>query len=122
MSSYERYVHHGNEVWVRSDLKGKHRDYCLCYHCKLAMCPVAKELYAFCIANGTVNPVWECSDFVPNPGVRTRAPLERIHLDRPHGENFNEQHPPASKPEYEYQSPNPYRGPVVIPIQDDHGK
>jgi hypothetical protein len=30
----EKYEHHQGVVSVRSDLKGKHRDHCLCYHCE----------------------------------------------------------------------------------------
>ena len=29
----ERYVHHGTKVAVQTELKGKHRDHCLCYLC-----------------------------------------------------------------------------------------
>jgi hypothetical protein len=31
--TFIQYEHHGNKVWVRSDLKGTHRSNCLCYSC-----------------------------------------------------------------------------------------
>ena len=32
-SKIVRYEHHENEVAVRKNLKGKHRQYCLCFTC-----------------------------------------------------------------------------------------
>jgi len=68
--NYEKYNHHENEVWVRSDLKGKHRDYCLCHSCKkLDMvdrkknCKIASALYKNCVEFKLVTPVWECPEF-----------------------------------------------------------
>lgn len=65
-----QYVHHGNDVWVDIDLRGKHRDHCLCFKCELfnpglpeTNCPVANLLYAVCIAEGITAPVYECPDF-----------------------------------------------------------
>lgn len=66
---YERYDHHGAEVWVRSDLKGKHRDYCLCWHCsqlhpgEARNCAIAQILYQNCVSFDLVTPVWECPHF-----------------------------------------------------------
>jgi hypothetical protein len=69
---YEKYTHHGTEVTVRKDLKGKHREYCLCYTCEVFKdgtivsrggCPTAKALYENCIKYGVVTPVFECPDF-----------------------------------------------------------
>lgn len=31
---FVKYNHHGKEVWVREDLKGTHREHCLCFNCK----------------------------------------------------------------------------------------
>jgi len=71
---FEKYNHHGNEVWVRPDLKGKHREFCLCHVCKkLDMvnreknCPIAKALYENCVKFKLVTPVWECPDFESKP-------------------------------------------------------
>jgi hypothetical protein len=64
------YEHHGVNVSVREDLKGKHREHCLCYRCRKfnpgkpeTNCPIANLLYAVCLAQNVVTPVWECSQF-----------------------------------------------------------
>ena len=64
------YVHHGILVWVNKELKGKHKEYCLCYSCKHFMpedreknCAIANLLYAVDVATGLVTPVWECPEF-----------------------------------------------------------
>jgi len=68
-TNYERYQHHGKFVWVRSDLKGTHRDSCLCYVCNKfqpgseANCPKAKALYDLVVKNDMVTPVYECPSF-----------------------------------------------------------
>ncbi|WP_392654674.1 hypothetical protein [Dehalococcoides sp. THU4] len=64
-SKYERYIHHGIEVGVRSDLLGKHRDYCLCYKCKWfkPSCQRAEAIFAFDKKYHIVTPVFECPDF-----------------------------------------------------------
>ena len=65
----EQYEHHGRMVHVRSDLKGLHRDHCLCYSCKRFKpdkkenCRIAKEVYALCVREDLVLPVWECPLF-----------------------------------------------------------
>ncbi|MFC1999185.1 hypothetical protein ACFLXE_00315 [Chloroflexota bacterium] len=70
--TYEQYEHHKELVWVRSDLKGKHRDHCMCFDCRLFLpddrehnCPIANVLYAVCVAFGLCTPVWECPNFEP---------------------------------------------------------
>lgn len=66
----ERYVHHGREVAVDSELKGKHRSHCLCYVCDRfkpgtpANCPIAQRVYETCVEHDLVTPVYECPDFV----------------------------------------------------------
>lgn len=68
---YERYEHHGKKVYVRTDLKGKHRDYCLCHSCAKMKpgtdehCRRAALLYAYCRMLDMVTPVWECPEFAP---------------------------------------------------------
>lgn len=64
------YEHHDVLVFVDSELKGKHRDHCLCFKCdnfdpkdRVANCPVANLLYAFCVLNDMVTPVYECPKF-----------------------------------------------------------
>ena len=68
--SYEQYEHHGAKVWVNSQLKGKHRDFCLCFQCnKLNLiepeksCHFAKEIYKNCVTFNVVTPVFECPAF-----------------------------------------------------------
>ena len=71
LSIYEQYNHHGNVVWVRSALKGTHRDHCLCHApCKkLDMvnrennCPIARALYENCVKFKVVTPIFECPNF-----------------------------------------------------------
>lgn len=70
LRKYINYEHHGNLVFVRRDLKGKHRDHCLCWYCGKFIpdgdkknCIIARELYAFCIKHKLVTPVWECPVF-----------------------------------------------------------
>lgn len=65
---FEKYVHHEVEVSVRSDLKGKHREHCLCYSCDRYVngefvCPIAKKVYKTCKEYNLVSPVWECPSF-----------------------------------------------------------
>lgn len=68
------YVHHGNKVKVRKELKGHHRRFCLCHepcaHFKPGEednCPIARELYKNCVKFELVTPVWECPKFEPAP-------------------------------------------------------
>jgi len=64
------YVHHGKTMYVRQDLKGHHKDYCLCYSCekmtpgKPDHCLVAQGLYDYDCKHGVTTPVFECSLFV----------------------------------------------------------
>ena len=71
---FERYVHHGEgSVWVRADLRGRHRDHCLCFDCKrfhpgeAGNCPVAQTIYQNCLNYDLETPVWECPRFVQDP-------------------------------------------------------
>ena len=72
MPEIEQYEHHGNKVWVRSDLKGKHREHCLCFSCQkfspnndLTNCLKARRIFKTCVDFGLVTPVWECPDYFP---------------------------------------------------------
>lgn len=69
---FHQYTHHRGKVWVRNDLRGKHRAYCLCYKCgrfHFSMtnfwrrCARAKVLYWFCVIFDMTTPVWECPKF-----------------------------------------------------------
>ena len=68
------YEHHGTTVAVRADLKGKHREHCLCHRClrldtehRATNCPIANLLYAVCCLADVVTPVWECPLFQEFP-------------------------------------------------------
>ena len=70
MSNVEKYNHHGVDVHVLSDVKGKHRDYCLCFNgCKRFKpessdnCEIAASNFANCVKYNTVQPVFECPKF-----------------------------------------------------------
>jgi hypothetical protein len=68
--SIVKYVHHGVEVSVREDLKGQHRDYCLCHLCKCfntesqaLNCKIANAIFENCVTNHVTTPVFECPEF-----------------------------------------------------------
>jgi len=70
MSKFEQYEHHGEVVWVNSELKGQHREHNLCFSCeKLVIndpetnCPLAQKLFEFCYVDDMVTPVFECPEF-----------------------------------------------------------
>lgn len=69
MLKYESYKHHGVIVWVRADLKGKHRDHCLCHSCQGFKpcqpdnCPIAQATFENCVKFSTTTPVFECPSF-----------------------------------------------------------
>lgn len=69
------YEHHGEDVVVDEDLKGKHREHCLCFRgCKNFKpgeddnCEIAEAVFNNCLAFNIVTPVWECPDFVEEHG------------------------------------------------------
>ena len=65
------YDHHGVAVSVQENLKGLHREHCLCWlGCKKfkpqnreGNCAIANALYRNCVHYNVVTPVWECPDF-----------------------------------------------------------
>lgn len=69
----EKYEHHGTEVSVISEFKGRHRDLCLCWQdCKKfhpsspvegANCPIAKAVFENCVIYDLVTPVLECARY-----------------------------------------------------------
>ena len=71
MTPIVRYVHHGRTVAVGQDLKGRHKEHCLCFRpCKKfkpgmpeTNCPIANLIYAVDIQCGVTTPVWECPLF-----------------------------------------------------------
>lgn len=65
-----QYTHRGNRVFARKDLKGKHREHCLCYSCACfspadiaSNCPIANDISHLCTTYGIATPVYECPDF-----------------------------------------------------------
>jgi len=50
-----KYNHHGADVLVKKELKGKHADFCLCYQCKKFHpgdsnnCPISNDVYQNCV-------------------------------------------------------------------------
>lgn len=70
---YEQYSHHGVEVFVRSDLKGKHREFCLCFSCDKFKpgtpdnCSIANDTFQNCVKHNLTTPVFECPKFVVGP-------------------------------------------------------
>lgn len=69
MKTYEQYEHHGKLVWVNKDIRGTHRDYCLCFSCSLFHpntpdnCKIAQELYELDVQHNLTTPVFECPIF-----------------------------------------------------------
>ena len=68
--SFEQYTHHNAKVWVRSDLKGRHREHCLCYKCKRFdpvnrsnNCRIASKLFELAVEFNLTTPVFECPAF-----------------------------------------------------------
>lgn len=66
----EKYNHHGADVSVRSDLKGRHVEHCLCWQgCKHFApgkpenCEIAQAVYKNCVQFNIVTPMWECPRF-----------------------------------------------------------
>lgn len=66
----EQYIHHNRLVYVKSELKGKHREHCLCYICKdfypensNSNCVIAQMLFTICKEYNVVTPVYECFHF-----------------------------------------------------------
>ena len=63
----EKYEHHGKEVSVISEVKGKHREHCLCWSCNKFTperrednCMIANNVFSLCQQFNLVTPVYEC--------------------------------------------------------------
>ena len=65
------YEHYGKRVFVRDDLKGRHKEHCLCHSCakflpgKSDHCPIAHAAYEHCLKFNTITLIWECPEFQP---------------------------------------------------------
>ena len=71
MGHIVKYEHHVCEVSVDENLKGRHREHCLCYRCsrfapanREQNCPIANTVYSLCVLQNLTLPVWECPSFV----------------------------------------------------------
>jgi hypothetical protein len=88
-----KYNHHGQEVSVFAELKGQHRDHCLCMVCDKFKpgtedhCPIAKDTYENCVKHGLCTPMFECPKFVANE--EKLAESSRIDLDLEDGETVH---------------------------------
>ena len=72
MKSYEHFEHHGDLVWADTELKGKHREHCLCYSCEhfhpdeqKVNCPIAHAVFQNCVKFNITTPMYECPEFDP---------------------------------------------------------
>lgn len=70
MREIESYEHHGTLVFVDKELKGHHREHCLCFRCasfkpesREENCPIANKLFQICVDESLVTPVYECPVF-----------------------------------------------------------
>jgi len=69
------YEHHGRRVAVDEELKGKHKEHCLCFRCARFSfngednCKLAELNFANCRINDMVLPVWECPDLIENKSL-----------------------------------------------------
>ena len=70
----EKYEHHGVKVSAISELKGKHRDICLCWNCALFSpgnangqpnCSLAQMNFEMDVKFHLITPVIECQIYVP---------------------------------------------------------
>jgi len=62
-------------VWAVKEVRGKHREHCLCFSCEKfnpgtpeGNCPIANLNYAVCLAHGLTLPVYECPLFKESRG------------------------------------------------------
>jgi len=67
---YEQYERDGKTVWVRSDLKGRQTEFCMCVKCarftpeKGDRCALGQAVLTFMAQHNLDLPVWECGSFV----------------------------------------------------------
>ena len=69
MPKFVKYNHHNSDRYVREDLIGKHKEYCLCYSCEkfkpntAENCDIAGSLHAFDVRNNVRALIWDCPEF-----------------------------------------------------------
>jgi len=101
----EMYKHHDKDVYVQTELKGKHREHCLCFmNCKKFTpddrennCKIANTVFKNCVEFGITTPVWECSQYETCSEEKTskvvwRCPQCKSHNilteKRPNGDSY----------------------------------
>lgn len=76
----EKYIHHNVTVTVNSELKGRHKEICLCHRCvhfqpnTEANCPIAQKNYEMDVQYNLVTPVIECPYFNTTLDVVDKLP------------------------------------------------
>ena len=67
---YENYARSGKQAWVRSDLKGRQKEFCMCWDCRTFQpeaadkgCPTILGVLKMAAEKNIVLPVWECGEF-----------------------------------------------------------
>lgn len=67
---YENYEKYSKKAWVRSDLKGKQKEFCMCWDCENFEpetddkgCDIIKNVLTMATERNIVLPVWECGEF-----------------------------------------------------------
>ena len=67
---YEQYEKNGQSVWVRQDLKGRQKEFCMCWDCNSFKpeaadkgCLIIRDVLALASQKAIVLPVWECPKF-----------------------------------------------------------
>jgi len=92
MKVFEKYEHHGAEVFVMRELKGLHQEFCLCYSCgkfrpdTSENCPIAQRIYELDVELNLVTPVWECGEFRIAPDTdELRGALKELIAFIPEG-------------------------------------
>jgi hypothetical protein len=67
---YEQYEKNNKKVWVRADLKGKQKEFCMCWDCQHFKpdtadkgCKIIKTVLDLATEKTIVLPVWECVSF-----------------------------------------------------------
>ncbi len=69
-TEYQAYAANGKTVWARADMKGKQKEYCICWACRKFEpeavdkgCPIIRSVLGLAADTGTILPVWACPEF-----------------------------------------------------------
>jgi hypothetical protein len=68
---YQQYEKGRTKVWVRENLKGRQKEFCMCWDCAAFRpeaddrgCPIIKDVLDLAARKTIVLPVWECPEFI----------------------------------------------------------